>query len=119
MQQDVAVQVDGKDITIGPQLQEDRRRVRLSRWLCGVTHCAGVITLTSAGRARPTSPPGLGPFYSFISILRTMQSATHSWGESLPLYFSHCSFPQACRVYSLLALQGLWLYTESQSITQL
>lgn len=67
--------------------------MRLTRWLSGMTHCAGVITLTSAGRAHPTSPPGLSPFYPFISILRTMQSATP--GERVCLWvFLTAPFPR-------------------------
>lgn len=63
------------------------------------------------------SPLGLSLFYPSVSILRTTESLTS--GVSLTLDYSHCSFLQACKVYSLLTLQGFWLCSGSQSIMQL
>lgn len=87
--------------------------MRPARRLCGVPCCASAITLTSAGRARPTPAPGLSLFYPSITIARSTASLT------LALDFARCPFHQADKIYSPLTLQGFRLCSGSQSITQL
>lgn len=117
VQQDVAIQVDGEDVAIGPQLQEDRRRVRLRVALwhntlgwCHHPHLCRQSSPHVTPRAQPV------PSIYFCS---QDNGISHPWGESLALDFSHCSFPQACKVYSLLTLQGFLLCSGSRSIMQL
>lgn len=110
VQQDVAVQVDGKDVAVGPQLQENRRGEadQVALWH-GMLCCCDHPHLCRQSTSHVT--PRLSLFYSSTSVLRKMESLAP--GMSLALDFSHCSFPQACKVYSLLTLQGflalLWV----------
>lgn len=114
VQQDVAVQVDGEDVAIGPQLQENRRGEadRVALWhdmLCWCDHPH--LCRQSMPHIIPRAQPLL-----LIYFNSQENGISHPWDESLALDFSHCSFPQACKVYSLLTLQGFRLCSGSPAL---
>ena len=85
--------------------------MRPARRLCGVPCLCDHPHL-----CRQSSPRASPRAQTFLSVFFYSQANSISHPAS---GFCRCPFPQAGRVYSPLTLQGFWLCSGSQSITQL